>query len=126
MELDPSNSRAEDLEERIDLQLDIVAALIREEGNELEAIRLLNALTNQMITAEVELGQLGDTRTGGRASDQRTARLSRDRGVYYPEDLQVLGRLLDQAVAALPAVLRTPANQLKIAKLILSRSTAAD
>ncbi|MCA1500294.1 NolY [Bradyrhizobium sp. NBAIM14] len=126
MELDPSNSRAEDLEERIDLQLDIVAALIGEEGNELEAIRLLNALTNQMITAEVELGQLGDTSTGGRASDQRTTRLSRDRGVFYPEDLQVLGRLLDQAVAALPAVLRTPANQLKIAKLILSRSAAAD
>ncbi|UWU75665.1 NolY [Bradyrhizobium huanghuaihaiense] len=118
MELDPSNSRAEDLEERVDLQLDIVAALIREQGNELEAIRLLNALTNQMITAEVELGQLG----GGRASDRRTTRLSRDRGVYYPEDLQVLGRLLDQAVAALPAELRTPANQLKIAKLILSRS----
>ncbi|MDA9392010.1 NolY [Bradyrhizobium ottawaense] len=124
MELDPSNSRIQDLENRIDLQLDIVAALISEEGNELEAIRLLNALTNQMITAELELGQPGDTRTAGRAGDRRTARLSRDRGVYDPEDLQVLGRLLDQAVAALPAVLRTPANQLKIAKLILSRAAA--
>ncbi|WP_407121511.1 NolY [Bradyrhizobium sp. STM 3561] len=124
MELDPSNSRSEDLEDRIDLQLDIVAALIGEEGNELEAIRLLNALTNQMITAELELGQLGDTRTGGRAGDQKTRRLSQDRGVYYPEDLQVLGRLFDQAVAALPAVLRTPDNQLKIAKLILSRAAA--
>ncbi|MBB4372965.1 hypothetical protein GGD63_005780 [Bradyrhizobium sp. cir1] len=122
MELDPSNSRSEDLEDRIDLQLDIVATLIREEGNELEAVRLLNALTNQMITAELELGQLGDTRT--RAGDQQTTRLSRDRGVYYPEDLQVLGRLLDQAVAALPAVLRTPANRMKIAKLILSRAAA--
>ncbi|MCP3368724.1 MULTISPECIES: NolY [Bradyrhizobium] len=122
MELDPSNSRSEDLEHRIDLQLDIVAALIREEGNELEAVRLLNALTNQMITAELELGRLGDTRT--RAGDRQTTRLSRDRGVYYPEDLQVLGRLLDQAVAALPAVLRTPANRMKIAKLILSRAAA--
>ncbi|SPP97960.1 NolY [Bradyrhizobium vignae] len=124
MELDPSNSRSEDLEDRIDLQLDIVAGLVREEGNELEAIRLLNALINQMITAELELGQLGDTRTGGRAGDQKTRRLSRDRGVYYPEDLQVLGRLFDQTVAALPAVLRTPANQMKIAKLILSRAAA--
>ncbi|MEZ2143379.1 NolY [Bradyrhizobium sp. DN5] len=124
MELDPSNSRTQDLEDRIDLQLDIVAALIREEGNELEAIRLLNALTNQMITAELELGQLSDTRTGGHAGDRQTARLSRDRGVYHPEDLQVLGRLLDQAVAALPEVLRTPANQMKIAKLILSRAAA--
>ncbi len=124
VKLDPSNSRIPDLEDRIDLQLDIVAALIREEGNELEAIRLLNALTNQMIAAELELGPLGDTRTGGRAGDRRTARLSRDRGVYHPEDLQVLGRLLDQAVAALPAELRTPANQMKIAKLILSRAAA--
>ncbi|MDI3567324.1 NolY [Bradyrhizobium sp. Arg816] len=124
MELDPSNSRSEDLEDRIDLQLDIVAALIREEGNELEAIRLLNALTNQMITAELELGQLGDTRTEGRAGDRQTTRLSRDRGVYYPEDLQDLGRLHDQAVAALPPELRTPANQMKIAKLILSRAAA--
>ncbi|SFN83806.1 hypothetical protein SAMN05216573_12345 [Bradyrhizobium sp. Rc3b] len=124
MELDPSNSRSEDLEDRIELQLDIVAALIREEGNELEAIRLLNALANQMITAELELGQLGNARTGRRAGNQQTMRLSPDRGVYYPEDLQVLGRLLDQAVAALPAVLRTPANQVKIAKLILSRAAA--
>ncbi|MBB4396574.1 NolY [Bradyrhizobium sp. ERR14] len=124
VELDPSNSRSENLEDRIDLQLDIVAALICEEGNELEAVRLLNALTNQMIVAELELGQLGDTRTWGRAGDRQTTRLSRDRGVYYPEDLQVLGRLLDQAVAALPAELRTPANQMKIAKLILSRAAA--
>ncbi|MDA9483403.1 NolY [Bradyrhizobium sp. CCBAU 11445] len=124
MELDPSNSRSEDLEDRIDLQLDLVAALVREEGNELEAIRLLNALTNQMIMAELELGQLGDAKTGGPARDQQTTRLSRDRGVYYPEDLQVLGRLFDQAVAALPEVLRTPANQMKIAKVILSRAAA--
>ncbi|QOZ11748.1 MULTISPECIES: NolY [Bradyrhizobium] len=123
MELDPSNSRSEDLEDRIDLQLDLVAALVREEGSELEAVRLLNALTNQMIMAELELGQLGDAKTGDPARDQQTTRLSRDRGVYYPEDLQILGRLFDQAVAALPEVLRTPANQMKIAKLILSRAT---
>ncbi|QOG21030.1 NolY [Bradyrhizobium sp. SEMIA] len=123
MELDPSNSRSEDLEDRIDVQLDLVAALAREEGNELEAVRLLNALTNQMIMAELELGQLGDAKTGDPARDQQATRLSRDRGVYYPEDLQILGRLFDQAVAALPEVLRTPANQMKIAKLILSRAT---
>ncbi|MDA9476846.1 NolY [Bradyrhizobium sp. CCBAU 65884] len=124
MELDPSNSRMQDLQDRIDLQLGIVAALICEQGNELEAIRLLNALTDQMITAELELGQLGDTRTRRCAGDRRVGRLSRDRGVYYPEDLQVLGRLLDQAVAALPASLRTPANQMTIAKLILARAAA--
>lgn len=121
MELDPSNSCIQDLKDRIELQLDIVAALVRE-GNALEASQLLNALTNEMITTELELGQLGDTRTSGRTGDGRTARVSRDRDVYYPEDIQVLGRLFDQAVAALPPALRTPANQLKIAKLILSRA----
>ncbi|MDF0584967.1 NolY [Bradyrhizobium yuanmingense] len=117
MELDPSNSRIQDLEDRIELQLDIVAALMREGGNELEAIRLLNALISQMITAELELGQHGDTGT----SDERMG-LSRDRGVYLPENLQVLGRLFDQTVAALPAALRTSANRMTIAKLIFSRA----
>ncbi|MDA9406049.1 NolY [Bradyrhizobium sp. CCBAU 45384] len=119
MELDPSNSSIQNLEDRIDLQLEIVAALMREEDDELEAIRLLNALIGQMITAELELGQLGDKRTGnGRM------RLSRDRGVYHPEDLQVLGRLFDQTVAALPAALRTSTNRMTIAKLIFSRAAA--
>ncbi|WP_370156409.1 NolY [Bradyrhizobium ottawaense] len=117
MKLDPSNSRIQDLEDRIDLQLDIVAALMREEGNELEAIRLLNALIGQMITAELELGQRADTSTG----DGRM-RLLRDRGVYQPEDLHFLGRLFDQTVAALPAALRTSVNRMTIAKLIFSRA----
>ncbi|TWB48791.1 hypothetical protein FBZ94_11474 [Bradyrhizobium sacchari] len=119
VELDPSNSRIRDLEDRIDLQLDIVATLMREEGNALEAIRLLNALTSQMITAELELGHLADTRPG-----DRRMRLSRDRGVYYPEDLQVLGRVFDQTVTALPEALRTPANRMTIAKLIFLRAAA--
>ncbi|MCA1402183.1 NolY [Bradyrhizobium sp. BRP56] len=122
MELDPSRSRIQDLKHRIDLQLGIVAALIGEEGNELEAVRLLNALTNEMINAELALGQLGDARTNGYASDGQTARMSADRGIYHPEDLQALGRLFDQTVAALPEALRTPANRIKIAKLILSRA----
>ncbi|WP_407185218.1 NolY [Bradyrhizobium centrosematis] len=117
MELDPSNSRIQYLEDRIDLQLDIIAALMREEGNELEAVRLLNALIGQMITAEQELVQLGDAKTSaGRM------RLSQVGGVYYPEDLRILGRLYDQTVAALPETLRTSANRMTIAKLIFSRA----
>ncbi|MCC8954636.1 NolY [Bradyrhizobium sp. Pear77] len=122
MKLDPCNSHIQDLTHRIDLQLDIVAALVSEKGNELEAIRLLNALTNEMINAELALSQRGDARTSGRTGDGKTVRMSQDRGVYHPEDLQVLGRLFDQAVAALPEALRTPANQMKIATLILSRA----
>ncbi|WP_375779245.1 NolY [Bradyrhizobium sp. ma5] len=123
MDLDPSNSRKQDLEDRIDLQLDIVAALAGEQGNQLDTIRLLSVLTNEMITAELELNQLGNTRTGGCTGNGRTTRMFRDRGVYYPEDLQVLGRVFDQAMAALPEALRTPTNQMKIAALILSRAT---
>ncbi|MGY3533259.1 MULTISPECIES: NolY [Bradyrhizobium] len=122
MELDPSNSRMQELEDRIDLQLDIVATLVREGSNELEAIQLLNALTNEMISAELELGRLGDTSTGDHPGDGRAARMRRDPGVYNPEELQILGRLLDQAVAALPPALRTPANQMRIARLILARA----
>lgn len=121
MELDPSNARIQDLRKRIDLELDIVATLVRE-GNALEASQLLNALTSEMITAELELCRLGETRTGGRAGNSSAERSSRDPDVYYPEDILVLGRLFDQAVAALPPALRTPANQIKIAKLILSRA----
>ncbi|WP_229194486.1 NolY [Bradyrhizobium acaciae] len=112
----------QDLEDRIELQLDIVATLVREGSNELEAIQLLNALTNEMVSAELELGQLGDTSTGGHPGGERAARMRRDQGVYNPEELQILGRLLDQAVAALPPALRTPANQMWIARLILARA----
>ncbi|WP_461349443.1 NolY [Bradyrhizobium sp. USDA 4451] len=112
----------QDLEDRIDLQLDIVATLVREGSNELEAIQLLNALTNEMISAELELGRLGDTSTGDHPGGGRAARMRRDPGVYNPEELQILGRLLDQAVAALPPALRTPANQMRIARLILARA----
>ena len=41
--------------------------------------------------------------------------------VYDPEALSHLGSLFDQAVAALPAAMRTPANRTEIAKLILGR-----
>ncbi|MGY3443315.1 NolY [Bradyrhizobium sp. USDA 4473] len=122
MELDPSNSRIEDLTNRIELQLDIVTALVSEDGKELEAIRLLNAHTNEMINAELALGQLADARVSGCIGGGQAARTPRDRGVYHPEDLQILGRLFDQAVAALPEALRTPANRIKIAILILSRA----
>ncbi|UFX44234.1 MULTISPECIES: NolY [Bradyrhizobium] len=123
MELAPSNSRVQNLKDRIDLQLTILATLVGEDGDALDAIRLLNALTNEMITAELELGQLGETRTSNHDGGARTTHMSGDRGAYYPEDLLVLGRLFDQAVDALPANLRTPANRMKIAKLIFSRAT---
>ena len=39
--------------------------------------------------------------------------------VYYPEDLSLLGNVLDQVVQSLPPNLRTPYNRLAIARNIL-------
>jgi hypothetical protein len=40
-------------------------------------------------------------------------------GVYDPEELALLGNVFDQAVAGLPPAMRTPANRIEIAKIIL-------
>lgn len=45
-------------------------------------------------------------------------------GVYDPEDLSLLGKIFDEAIAALPASMRTPENRAAIAKLILQRAAA--
>ncbi len=40
--------------------------------------------------------------------------------VYYPEELSLLGHVLDQAVESLPAAMRTPYNRTEIARNILA------
>ena len=40
--------------------------------------------------------------------------------VYCPEDLSILGRVLDQVVQLLPPKMRTPDNRAEIAKNILA------
>jgi hypothetical protein len=40
--------------------------------------------------------------------------------VYHPEELSLLGHILDQAIASLPAAKRTPSNRTAIAKNILA------
>ena len=40
--------------------------------------------------------------------------------VYYPEDLSLLGHVLDQVMQSLPPNLRTPYNRAEIAKNILA------
>ena len=40
--------------------------------------------------------------------------------VYYPEELPLLGHILDQAVESLPTVMRTPCNQAEMARNILA------
>ncbi|MFH0303470.1 hypothetical protein AAFX91_41475 [Bradyrhizobium sp. 31Argb] len=47
-------------------------------------------------------------------------------GVYDPEDLTVLGRIFDEAVAALPTSMQTPENRAAIATLVLARAAAGN
>ncbi|MGV7219501.1 hypothetical protein [Bradyrhizobium sp. UFLA05-112] len=47
-------------------------------------------------------------------------------GVFDPEDLSTLGKIFDEAVAALPASMRTPINRTEIAKLVLGRTAAGE
>ena len=46
--------------------------------------------------------------------------LSNECAVYLPEELSLLGELLDQVVQSLPPNLRTPYNRLGIARNILA------
>ncbi|WP_083519360.1 hypothetical protein [Bradyrhizobium jicamae] len=47
-------------------------------------------------------------------------------GVYDPEDLSVLGKIFDEAFAALPASMQTPENRTEIAKLVLARAPTSE
>jgi len=40
--------------------------------------------------------------------------------VYYPEELSLLGQILDQAIESLPASTRTPYNRAEIARSLLA------
>ncbi|QAU43865.1 hypothetical protein XH83_36995 (plasmid) [Bradyrhizobium sp. CCBAU 53351] len=46
--------------------------------------------------------------------------------VFDAEILSVLGKIYDEAVAALPASMRTPVNRTELAKLVLRRTAAGE
>ena len=46
--------------------------------------------------------------------------------VYYPEELSLLGQILDEAMLSLPANLRTSYNRVKIARNILARAATGE
>jgi hypothetical protein len=46
--------------------------------------------------------------------------------VFDPDELSLLASILDQAVATLPPTMRTPANRMEIAKIILARAAAGE
>ena len=46
--------------------------------------------------------------------------------VYLPEELSLLGKVLDQVVLSLPANLRTPHNRVEIARNILALAATGE
>jgi hypothetical protein len=52
--------------------------------------------------------------------------LSDKNSVYYPEELALLGRILDQVVQSLPPNLRTPYNRAALAKNILACASGGE
>jgi hypothetical protein len=46
--------------------------------------------------------------------------------VYQPEELRLLGDVLDEVVQSLPPNLRTPANRVAIARNILARARTGE
>ncbi|MCK1641273.1 hypothetical protein IVA95_27740 [Bradyrhizobium sp. 157] len=47
-------------------------------------------------------------------------------GVYDPEELSALGKIFDEAFAALPASMQTPENRTELAKLVLARAATSE
>jgi hypothetical protein len=52
--------------------------------------------------------------------------LSEMSAVFDPEELSLLGKIFDQAVAALPATMQTQTNRTEIAKIILAGAAAGE
>ena len=52
--------------------------------------------------------------------------LSDQSAVYYPEELALLGKILDQVVQSLPPNLRTPSNRNALAQNILACASTGE
>lgn len=121
------NSSVRQLKQRIGLQIEEIRSLIEDGKNEREATQLLNALTIELVTAALGLWAKRDERPSGEDIISGAGAVIQDyRSVCDPEQLSVLGRIFDHAVAALPEEMRTPGNRRQIAKLILGRAVVAE
>jgi hypothetical protein len=52
--------------------------------------------------------------------------LSDESAIYYPEELSLLGEVLDQVVQSLPPNLRTPYNRTALARSILACASTGE
>ncbi|WP_439406329.1 hypothetical protein ACNJX9_33595 [Bradyrhizobium sp. DASA03076] len=116
--------RLQDLKQTIELQIEEVARLICEDKSAIEATRLLNALTSELVTAKLGMCPKLDAQAENAVIGGDANCLEQDHGkLYEPEQLSTLGLLFDEAVLALPPSMRTPSNRIEIAKLILERAS---
>ncbi|WP_407175782.1 hypothetical protein [Bradyrhizobium sp. STM 3562] len=119
---DRCNSRVRQLKQSIELLIEEVARLTCENWGSRQAKKLLSELASELITARLEACHNRDARNGA-LEGVSTAQDVRERSaVYYPEQLSDLGQIFDEAVAALPEDMQTPATRTEIAKLILGRT----
>jgi hypothetical protein len=78
-------------------------------------------LTNDNSIRQFSIASATKIATRGAAS------MLRERSVVYdPEELSLLGHILDQAIASLPAAMRTPYNRTEIARNILARAAIGE
>lgn len=121
------NSHVEDLKRSIELQIEEVARLIDDGKNGREATQLLNELTIELIATALGLWTKCDAQACGAVISSGARRVIYDyRSVCDPEQLSVLARIFNDAVAALPENMRTHGNRTRIAKLILGRAIVAE
>lgn len=121
------NSSVRQLKQRIGLQIEEIRSLIDDGKNVRQAAELLNELTIELIAAALALWAKRDERPGGEIIDRGDGPVIQDyRSLCDPEQLSVLGRIYDHAVAALPEEMRTHRNRKQIAKLILGRAIIAE
>ncbi|MCP3392144.1 NolY [Bradyrhizobium sp. CCGB12] len=126
MDCDHCNSSVPHPQHGFKQQVGAVAGLICEEKKPLDPIQLLGNITRSLMSAQVDSDR-SNTSDGTAAVQRQSTRLPDiEAGIFYPEDLQVLGGLFDQAVAALPSAMQTPDNRAIIAKLILARAVATN
>ncbi|WP_426420765.1 hypothetical protein [Bradyrhizobium genosp. A] len=115
------SSGVQRIKQKIGQQIEEIRRLIDDGKNEREPTQLLNELTIELISAGLgpEREELSDKTvigggTGGFLQDHCS--------VCDPEQLSALGRIFDDAVAALPEEMRTPFYRTEVAKLILGRA----
>ncbi|UVO30584.1 hypothetical protein [Bradyrhizobium arachidis] len=119
-----TRQRLQYLKLTIEIQIEEVARLICEDKSAIEATRLLNALTSELVAAKLGMCPKLDEQAGNAFIGGDAHRLEQEHGkLYEPEQLSTLGLLLDEAVLALPPSMRIPSNRIEIAKLILERAS---